>query len=243
MAKPTVQTLENLPVAILAGGLATRLRPITTQVPKSMVPVAGRPFVDHQLTLLRENGIRRVVFCLGHLGEQLRDHVGDGSKFGIEATYSLDGPKLLGTGGAIRQALPLLGDAFWVLYGDSYLDVEYPAILERFRSSNALALMTVLANQNRWDRSNVLFQDGKLKFYSKKMPHPDMAHIDYGLGLFHREAVERIPANQNFDLADLYSALVEEKRMVGFEVSKRFYEIGSPAGLVETEMYLKARAA
>lgn len=233
----------DLPVAILAGGLATRLHPVTQRVPKSLVPVAGRPFVDHQLTLLATKGIRKVVFCLGNLGEQIEDHVGDGSRFGLEVRYSHDGSRLLGTGGATRQALPLLGDVFWVLYGDSYLDVDYQAILRHFLSARATALMTVLANANRWDRSNVLFRGDRLHLYSKKEPHPDMRHIDYGLAILRREALERTPLGQPFDLADSYTTLVADGRMIGYEVTHRFYEVGSPAGLAETEAHLLARGA
>ena len=235
--------IDRVPVAILAGGLATRLLPVTLQLPKSLVPVAGRPFVDHQLSLLARRGVRRVVFCLGHLGEQVEQHVGDGSHFGMVVRYSHDGPHLLGTGGALRRALPLLDDVFWVLYGDSYLDLDYQEVLDHFLSADALGLMTVVENNNRWDRSNVLFREGRLVCYSKRLVHPQMAHIDYGLSLLRGAALERIPASQASDLAQLYSELVSEGTMIGHEVLHRFYEIGSPAGRAETEEYLLARGA
>jgi NDP-sugar pyrophosphorylase family protein len=235
-------TIADVPVALLAGGLATRLRPITTTIPKALVEVAGRPFIDHQLALLRDNGIRRVVLCLGYLGEQVEAHLGDGTAHGMELRYAHDGDRLLGTGGALRRAADLLGEAFWVVYGDSYMDVDYPAILADFAGRPALGLMTVIANHNRWDRSNVVFRDGRLVRYDKRRPVPEMAHIDYGIALLRRTALERIPPGRPFDLADLYHALVEEGQMVGYEVSQRFYEIGSPAGLEETRAYLQARA-
>jgi NDP-sugar pyrophosphorylase family protein len=240
---PPELTSEDIPVAILAGGLATRLRPITLQVPKVMVPLAGRPFVDHLLSLLSRNGIRRVVFCLGHLGEQVEEHVGDGSRFGVQVQYSHDGKRLLGTGGALRQALPLLGDVCAVLYGDSYLDVDYRAIFEAFLADDAQGLMTVMRNDNQWDRSNVVFRGGRLLCYDKKSASAEMTHIDYGLSLLRRSALERIPADDFFDLADLFRDLVREGRMIGQEIGRRFFEIGSPRGLAETEQHLLARGA
>jgi NDP-sugar pyrophosphorylase family protein len=232
-------TIADTPVAILAGGLATRLRPITHAIPKSLVGVAGRPFIDHQLTLLARKGVRRVVLCLGYLGEQVERHVGDGSPFGLEVACSHDGDRLLGTGGALRRALPLLGEAFWVLYGDSYLDVDYRAILENFRSRDCLGLMTVMRNEGRWDRSNVVFRDNDLLVYDKRRMAPEMTHIDYGLSLLRKQALENLPMSRPMDLADLYSQLVSQGRMAGYEVTNRFYEIGSPQGLAETESYLR----
>lgn len=231
----------TVPVALLAGGMATRLRPITELIPKAMVEVAGRPFIDHQLDLLRRNGIRRVVMCLGYRGQQLEAHVGDGASRGMEIRYAYDGEKLMGTGGAVRRALPLLRDAFWVMYGDSYMDIDYAAVLDYFNHSDADALMTVLRNAGRWDASNVVFRDGKLVRYDKKNRAPEMDYIDYGVAILRRGAAERIPADRPFDLAELYTALVSEGRMAGFEVTNRFYEIGTPAALEEAGRYLAAR--
>jgi NDP-sugar pyrophosphorylase family protein len=230
--------IADLPVALLAGGLATRLRPITATIPKALVEVAGRPFIDHQLALLRRNGIRRVVLCLGYLGEQVQAHLGDGAAIGMELQYCFDGERLLGTGGALRRAMPLLGQVCWVMYGDSYLDIDYRAVLRAF-SSDALGLMTILRNGNRWDRSNVVFRAGQLLQYDKRAQTPEMAYIDYGAALLRDTVIERIPADQPYDLADLYSALVAERRMIGYEVTQRFYEIGSHEGLAETQAYLQ----
>jgi NDP-sugar pyrophosphorylase family protein len=233
--------ISTVPVALLAGGMATRLRPITESIPKAMVEVAGRPFIDHQLDLLRRNGFRRVVMCLGYRGQQLARHVGDGSSFGMEIRYAYDGETLMGTGGAVRRALHLLGDVFWVMYGDSYMDIDYRAVLAHFDRSGADALMTVLRNGNRWDTSNVVFRDGKLLRYDKADRTPDMDYIDYGVALLRRAAGERIPTDRPYDLAELYTALVSEGRMIGYEVTNRFYEIGTPAALDETARYLAAR--
>jgi NDP-sugar pyrophosphorylase family protein len=233
----------TIPVALLAGGLATRLRPITQTIPKALVEVAARPFIDHQLDLLRDNGIRRVVLCLGYLGEQIERHLGDGAVRGMELRYSFDGPTLLGTGGALRRALPLLGEVCWVLYGDSYLDVDYRAVIDHFAASGKLGLMTALRNDHRWDRSNLVFRDGRPVCYSKRAVTSEMHHIDYGISLLRREAILRLPTGGPSDLADLFSALVAEGQMAGFEVTRRFYEIGSPRGLEETQAYLLARGA
>jgi NDP-sugar pyrophosphorylase family protein len=230
--------MDCIPVALLAGGLATRLRPITETIPKAMVEVAGKPFVEHQLGLLRRHGTRRVVLCLGYLGEQIEGYLGDGARHGLELAYAYDGARLLGTGGALRRALPLLGEAFWVLYGDSYLEFDYAAALRAFAHSDALGLMTVLRNNNRWDHSNVVFRAGKLLRYDKHTRTPEMEHIDYGAALLRAAALADIPPDEPYDLATLYTRLVAEGRMIGFEVTQRFYEIGSPQGLAETEAYL-----
>jgi len=233
--------IAEVPVALLAGGLATRLRPITEKIPKALVEVSGRPFIHHQLELLKGNGIRRVVLCVGYLGEMLRDYLGDGSRFGMELTYAFDGPNLLGTGGAIRRALPLLGETFWVMYGDSYMDIDYRAVLASFAASGADGLMTVLCNDNQWDRSNVVFRDGNLLRYDKREQTADMNYVDYGVALLRRSAAERLSDDEVSDLADLYRDMVAEGRMVGYEVTRRFYEIGSPQGLRETQEYLATR--
>jgi NDP-sugar pyrophosphorylase family protein len=229
----------NIPVAILAGGLATRLRPITEKIPKSLVAVAGRPFLSHQLELLRARGIQHVVMCVGHLGEMIEKDFGDGSAYGIKLEYSFDGPKLLGTGGAIKRALPKLGEEFFVLYGDSYLPIEYVPIANTFHRSGKLGLMTVYHNEGKYDTSNVVFGDGEIKVYDKKLRLPEMRHIDYGLSLFESSVFDAYPADQPFDLAEVMGRLVKEKQLAGYEVPERFYEMGSPSGLAELEDLLK----
>ena len=232
------RSMAEVPVAVLAGGLATRLRPLTERIPKALVEVNGVPFIDHQLALLRRNGSRRVVLCLGYRGEQVEAHVGGGAAYGLEVYYSFDGARLLGTGGALRSAADLLGEVFWVLYGDSYLDFDYQAVWEYFAALNAPGLMTVLCNEGRWDRSNVVFEQGQLRHYDKRRPKPEMKHIDYGAALLRRDALLRIPPDEPYDLADLYAELVRAGEMIGYEVTQRFYEIGSLSGLRETEEYL-----
>ena len=228
------------PVAILAGGLSTRVRPITDKIPKVLINVAGKPFIYHQLELLSKQGISQVVLCLGYLGEQVAAAVGDGKRFGISINYSFDGEILMGTGGALKRALPMLGRNFFVLYGDAYLSSSYKAVQSAFEASDCPALMTVLRNDNQWDKSNVLFQHGELKEYNKRLPSLEMTHIDYGLGIVESsifEALDDHPA----DLADIYQDLSVKKQLAGFEVNQRFYEIGTLKGIEETEEYLLNR--
>lgn len=232
----------EIPVAILAGGLATRLRPITQRIPKSLIPVAGKPFLAHQLALLQSRGIRRVVLCIGHLGEMIQREFGNGAAFDLQLDYSFDGPKLLGTGGAVKNALPLLGMEFFVLYGDSYLPIEYRPVAEFFRRSGKPGCMTVYRNEGRYDTSNVVFRDGNVEVYSKTQRLPEMQHIDYGLSLFQATVFNAYPADRPFDLADVLGQLVQEKQLAGYEVRERFYEIGSPAGLAELESLLQSKA-
>ncbi len=226
-----------LPVAILAGGLATRLRPITETIPKALVDVAGKPFIVRQLNYLRQQGINHVVLCIGYLGEMVREEVGSGERFGLEVSYSEDGPDLLGTGGALVKAIPLLGDDFFVLYGDSFLPVNFSVAQRAYEVSGHPALMTVLKNQNKWDISNVLFVNGQLLEYNKRAPRAEMAYIDYGLGVVSASVLNERPVNQSFDLADIYQDLSLHGQLASFEVHERFYEIGSHAGLKETEEY------
>lgn len=232
-----------LSVAILAGGLATRLRPITETIPKALVEVAGQPFILRQLAYLRDQGVRRVVLCIGYLGGMIEAVVGNGEQLGLEVTYSPDGPTLLGTGGALRKALPLLGEDFFVLYGDSFLPVDFSVVEGAFVHSGQPALMTVLHNGDRWDKSNVLFKDGRLIEYNKRKPRPEMAYIDYGLGVVSGKVLAPYASDQPFDLADLYQALSLQGQLAGLEVHERFYEIGSHTGLKEAEdFFTKERA-
>ncbi len=173
-----------LPVAILAGGLATRLGPLTETLPKSLIAINGEPFVAHQLRLLRRSGVQHVILCVGHLGNMIEDTIGDGSAFGMKVEYSYDGAALLGTAGALKNALPKLREKFFVMYGDSYLTCDYAAIEQEFSRQNKLGLMTVFRNDGQWDASNVEFEEGSILAYSKKNRSARMRYIDYGLGVF-----------------------------------------------------------
>jgi NDP-sugar pyrophosphorylase family protein len=234
----------SLPVAILCGGLATRLGDLTKATPKSILIVAGEPFIAHQLRLLAKHRVREVVLLCGHLGEQIQAYVGDGHTFGLHVRYVFDGEKLLGTGGAVKQALPLLGDDFMLLYGDSYLPVDYQAIAAFYHQHACRALMTVFRNAGSWDESNVVFEQGRIVRYDKKpqerVPGLRYDYIDYGLGIIHSALLESYSGA--FDIAAFYRAQVDAQALCGYEVATRFYEIGSQAGLRDTETYIKAQA-
>jgi NDP-sugar pyrophosphorylase family protein len=227
-----------MPVALLTGGLATRLRPLTETVPKALIDINGKPFLDHQLRLLRRKGVTDVVLCVGYRGEQIREHVGDGTSFGLHIRYSFDGPRLLGTAGAIRRALPLLGAQFFVLYGDSYLCCDYGAVEGCFLRSGKLGLMTVFRNEGNWDASNVEFSDGRILRYDKVERDPRMRHIDYGLGAFRQTALRDVAPEKRYDLASVYQRLLERGELAACPVEQRFYEVGSPEGIKQFSEFL-----
>jgi NDP-sugar pyrophosphorylase family protein len=230
-----------LPVIILAGGLATRLRPITERIPKALVEVNGRPFLDHQMRLLAANRVTRAVLSVAYRGEMIEEFLGDGSRYGISVSYSFDGPVYLGTAGAIRKALPQLGPAFLTLYGDSYLTVPFGAVEETFLKSGQQALMTVYRNEGLFDTSNVEFAGGRIVTYDKKARTAAMQHIDYGLGAFQASVFAGLAEGESHDLATLYQDVLRRGELAAYEVQDRFYEIGTPDGIRDTEAFLTER--
>ncbi|HTU45937.1 MAG TPA: nucleotidyltransferase family protein [Bryobacteraceae bacterium] len=234
--------INELPCAILCGGLATRLRPMTETIPKSLIPINGEPFIAHQLRLLRSNGIERVVLCAGYLGEMIQEFVDDGSSFALDVKYSFDGAQLLGTGGAIHKALPMLSDSFFVLYGDSYLPCDYQAVAASFECADAEALMTIYRNEGNFDSSNVEAAGGRIVRYDKRNWTPAMQYIDYGLGVFRSSAFQNVRGNEHCDLSTIYQDLLANGRLAAFEVTERFYEIGSAQGIEDLKNYLGGRA-
>jgi NDP-sugar pyrophosphorylase family protein len=229
-----------LTIAILAGGRATRLQPLTETLPKSLIPVAGEPFLAHQLRLLRTAGIERVILCVGHLADQIQDFAGDGSVFGLNIEYAFDGEPCLGTGGAIRNALPLLGGHFFTLYGDSYVKCDFRAVERAFFDARKDALMTVIRNEGRWDTSNVEYAGGEIIAYDKRVRTPAMQYIDYGVGVFRASVFSGLPKQLPFDLSTLYAELLAQRRLGAYEVEQRFYEIGSLSGIRDLEAYLSS---
>ena len=225
------------PVCILAGGLGTRLGERVADTPKPLLDVAGEPFLFHQLRLLAAHGAENVVLCVGYLGEQVERRVGH-ERLGIRIEYSYDTPGLEGTLGAIRRALPLLPDRFLILYGDTYLRLDYRAADQAWRRSGCLGLMTALRNEGRWDASNVLYSDGLVVAYDKSAPTSDMHWIDHGLGGLDREAIGLVAPTER-DLASLYRRLAQLRELCGYEVHDRFYEIGTPESLAETDSFLR----
>jgi len=230
-----------LPVVILAGGLATRLYPKTLKIPKSLIEINGFPFIYHQLLLLKEKGITHVILCVGNFGAMIEEYVGDGSRFGLMVHYSYDGDVLLGTGGAIKKATAILPDVFMVQYGDSYLDVDFEPITQRFYAGDLPILMTVFRNRNSFDTSNVILQDGRILKYDKKNRDPAMEYIDYGLLIVRKTIFEEYPPDTAFDLSLVLSQSVAAGQVTPYEVKQRFYEIGSDEGIKETGNYIRSR--
>lgn len=231
---------ELPPVCILAGGLGTRLAGRVRDTPKPLLEVAGEPFLVHQLRLLAAHGAREVVLCVGYLGEQIETRIG-AERFGMQLRYSFDAPGLEGTLGAIRRARPLLGERFLVLYGDTYLRIDYAATARSWIESGLPAMMAVLRNENRWDTSNAIYRDGMIVRYDKESPTPEMQWIDYGLGGLKGEALALAPPDEG-DLSTLYRTLAERGELMGVEAAERFFEIGTPSGLAETDAFLRERS-
>jgi len=229
-------------MAILAGGLGTRQRPLTSEVPKALIPIGGKPFLHHQIELLKRQGIRDIVLCVGHLAEQVQDYFGDGRWLGVRIKYSEEKGSLLGTAGAIKKAEPLLGDDFFLMYGDSYLMIDYQEIMRYFRRFHRLGLMVVWKNLDRLERSNVSTKGNLVTAYNKDQKSSDMVYINYGLSVLRKEALAFIPPGRPFSQEEFYQILIDRWELLAFEVGQRFYEIGSPRGLEEFEMLVASGA-
>ncbi len=229
-------------IVILAGGLATRMRPVTEKMPKAMIEVCGKPFLEHQVELLKKNGIHDIVLCVGYLAGQIKDHFGDGSRFGVRISYSEETEGLLGTGGALKKAEGLLEKEFFLMYGDSYLPIAFMDVLKRFRECGRLGLMTVYRNMGRYGKSNVVVEGGMVAEYDKNKKDSRMEYIDYGLSMLSKKALSGLPEDGPFALDLLYKKLIKERQLCAFETGQRFYEIGSPEGLADLEAYLSANA-
>lgn len=229
--------LCGVEVVILAGGLATRLGTITRGSPKSMVGVGGRPFLEHQIEMLRTSGVTDIILCTGHLGEQVQGYFGDGSEFGVNIRYSHES-RLLGTAGALKNAKDLLNDPFFTLYGDSFLFLDFKAIMSYFLRQNKLALMTVFKNYDRYNPSNTVVEGKMVKKYSKKERTRDMVYVEYGANILRKEVLELVPNETPYGLDDLFPRLIEMGELLAYEVDQRFYEIGSPESLKEFQEFI-----
>lgn len=240
----TMRNLQDMQVVVLMGGLGTRLKEYTKQCPKSLVEVNGKPFFDYQLDLLRAWGFKKFVFLIGYHAEMIEEYYGDGSSRDISIKYCYDGEKLLGTGGAVRRALPYLEDDFILIYGDSFMDIDYAETVYRYdigKQNGNRALMTVLKNHNMFDKSNVIMKDGELVLYDKHNPSKEMEYIDYGVCAYERSLFEEYEENVAFDIAVIQNKLSLEKKLTPQVVTKRFYEIGSPQSLAEFSGYVRHR--
>ena len=228
---------QDMQVVVLMGGLGTRLN---SPLPKSLQDIYNLPFFQYQLEIMIQAGFNKFVFCVGYGAKEIEDYFGDGSSFGITIQYSNDGEQLLGTGGAIKKALPLLKDQFIVIYGDSFMDVNYFAVILKFLYSNKPALMTIMHNNNQFDKSNIVYSNKKIISYNKKHPRITMHYIDYGISIFNKYLFTQY--NQDiFDLSDLQSHLADKQLLEAYEVYNRFYEIGTPNALKEFKQYAKQR--
>lgn len=240
--------MANVQCIILAGGLATRMRPITETLPKALIPVCGKPFVHHQLEWLARHGVTSAVLSIGYKGDMIRDAVGTGKRWGIEITYVDEGKDLKGTGGALRLCLDegVLDESFLVTYGDSFLPVDFSAVWSAFQMQKLPALMTVFRNQGKWDTSNVWFKEGRIHLYDKhhrSVEHIEkLQYIDYGLSVFQRSVIEKmVPSGEKVDLSDVFNALSLDGLLAGYEVNTRFYEIGSPEGLADFTDFIEQK--
>ncbi len=234
---------EKTQVVVLMGGLGTRLGTVTHTCPKPLVEVCGNPFFAWQLEIMKQAGFRRFLFCLGYRAEQIQEYFGDGSRFGVQIQYSCDGEKLLGTGGAVRRAVPKLDEDFLLIYGDSFMDINFFEVLVRYQEGKAEgrpALMTVMRNSGRYDKSNVICRNGEILLYDKRKPSPEMDYIDYGVSVFSRSLFEDC-GEETFDLGDLQHRLSVEGRLSCCETERRFYEIGNPDSLAEFRRYAAGR--
>ncbi len=228
----------TIPVAILAGGLAKRLKKNTFNKPKALIDIAGKPFISRQLSYLSNQNIKDIVICTAHLGNQIKDYVGDGSRYNLKVSYSDDGDKLLGTGGSLKKASRILGENFFILYGDSFLPINFSLVEKAYFRQKKPALMTVFKNNDHGDKSNVYFKN-KCVLYNKKNPQKNMNYIDYGLNVVKGSIFYNFPTNKMFDLSDVFEDLSNKSLLAGLKIYDRFYEIGSINGLNDTIDFFK----
>ena len=223
---------ENLEqVVIIAGGLGTRLYPITKRVPKSMVKVGPKPFFEHQIELCRKNGIRNIVFCGGYLWEEVWKYFGRGRGFGVEIDYSIE-EEILDTGGALKNAYPWLDREFFVLYGDSYLVFDWQEAYGFFTRSQAKGLMTVWEATNGFKPQVSIDERGFVKEFTKENFKPEMKYIEYGLNILKKNIIFEVPG-EKFPIGDYFNLLIEKRSLVSFKVKNKFFEAGSFEGINE----------
>jgi N-acetyl-alpha-D-muramate 1-phosphate uridylyltransferase len=220
------------------GGLGTRLSPLTMTVPKPMVQVGGKPFLEHEIGLLKRSGVGDFVLCVGHLGEQVEAHFGDGSGLGVRIRYSHDGPRLLGPAGALKRAEPLLAESFFVTYGDAYLRADYRAIMNTLLGSDKLAVMAVYENHNKFGRSDVVVSGGRVVRYDKGGSGAGMEWVNFGVSAMRRSALALVPAGRECGEEEFYGELIRRGELLAFPVKERFYEIGTPDSLREFERFI-----
>ena len=230
-------------VVILVGGLATRLQSITEKIPKSMIRINEKPFLEYQIELLKKSGLVDILLCAGYLGSQIKDYFGDGKKFGVSLSYSEEKQELVGTGGALKKAENLLADEFFVMYGDSYLLLDYQEIAGYFHNFHKRGLMVVYKNYSRFDKSNVIIKDGIVKIYDKEDSSPEMVYIDEGISILKKEILGDFPSEKAFALDEVFQRLIRAKELLAFQTKQRFYEIGSGQGLHDFKKLILKKGA
>ena len=233
---------DDMQVVVFMGGLGTRLGVAYRDAPKSMVDVHGKPFFHYPLQVLKRQGFRRFVFCVGFKADPIQKYFEDGKKYQIQIRYVHDGEQPVGTGGALKRALPLLDENVMAIYGDSYIDFEYTKLIDQYdhlkRSDDIAAVMSVMKNKGRWGKSNAsLKANGRLR-YDKGHPSADMEYIDFGATVLNKQAVANRLQDGYCDLADTYKELGDQDRLGGFEVKERFYDIGTPESLQEFRNFI-----
>ena len=228
---------------ILAGGLGKRLRPLTETIPKPMVPVRGKPFLEYELLLLKSHGISDFILCVGYLEDRIEGYFGAGEKLGIRIQYSHDGPDLLGPAGALKRSEKLLDqEVFFVTYGDAYLRMDYRRAMECFLDSEKLGMMTVYENKNRYGKSDLVVEDGYVIRYDKKNLVEGMNWINFGVSILRKQALRFIPENKVCDEEEFYGKLIDQRELLAYPVAERFYEIGNPGSLREFEQFISKNA-
>ncbi|RLF31559.1 MAG: nucleotidyl transferase [Thermoplasmata archaeon] len=228
-------------MVILCGGLATRLGNLAKNTPKSMIKIDGKPFLWYQIENLKKQGIKNLILCVGHLSEKIIEYFGDGTKHDINITYSHDGDKPLGPIGALKKAEPLLQDVFFIMYGDSYLTVDYLKVYDFFKKHDRLGCMVVYKNNDKYDKSNLIVKNNMVVEYSKEKQSRDMIYIDYGTSILRKKSLEIIPPNTFYTTGEFFSNLIKQKQLLAYEVKKRFYHIGNPEALREFKEYIKSQ--
>lgn len=227
-------------MVILCGGLATRLGNLAKDIPKSMIKIKNKPFLEHQIENLKNHSIKDIVLCVGHLSDKIENYFGNGKKFGVNILYSYDKDKPLGPIGALKNAEPLLEDIFFIMYGDSYLNVDFQKIYSYFIKQNKLGLMAVYKNFNKYDKSNLIVKNNLVVAYGEKNRTQDMIYIDYGTSILRKKSLNSISKNTFYSTGQFFSELILNKQLIAFEIEERFYHIGNPDALIDFRNFIEA---
>lgn len=224
---------------ILCGGLATRLGDLSKNSPKSMIKINNKPFLEYQIEILKKNSIKDIVLCVGYLAEKIKSYFGNGKKLGVNIRYSYDGDKPLGPIGALKNAEPILDDVFFIMYGDSYLTVDYKKVHRFFMKQDKLGLMVVYKNYDKYDKSNIAIKDDLVVGYGKNNSTDDMIYIDYGTSILCKKALDIVPKDKMYSTGEFFSELIKKRELLCFEAKKRFYHIGTPESLEEFNDFIR----